>query len=219
MLPAGVGTPPPGLGSLACCRGAQGAEHGGATPRNLRFPGSPRSLLRGVGHGDPGDSATAAFSRWPYAHWARRARSSSTLAVLGSQGSSRLVTAARAALTRSRSPVRPQAGQAWLRWPRALSTRLPHRQRCESAVSEVPTRTSEPPLAEHSSARALISLPGVKARQERPQRRNQALTLPSSMVRWGPWTATIAAAVRRARWVRAAWKPAAASACCARRCR
>src|SRR5215471_6746586 len=79
--------------------------------------------------GTPGDSATAAFSRWPYAHWARRARSSWTLAMLGSQGSSRLVTAARAALTRSRSPVRPQAGQAWLRWPRALGTRAPHRQR------------------------------------------------------------------------------------------
>ena len=65
--------------------------------------------------GTPGNSATAAFSRWPKAHWARLARSWSTLAVVGSPGSSRVVKAVRAALTRSRSPVRPQVEQAWPR--------------------------------------------------------------------------------------------------------
>jgi hypothetical protein len=156
------------------------------------------------------DSVRASCSPWAKRIWAVRARLWSRRAVVGLSGSVRVVKAARAAETRSRSPFSPQppsaGSQWWVRWCRGLGTCRPHRQCWDRAVVKVEARRSRPPVAVHSAASWVISRPGVAAEQARPHRRNQVRMSQSSAVRFGPWAATRAAAMRRARW----WEASAA---------
>ncbi|MGY0061873.1 hypothetical protein ACWY4P_35960 [Streptomyces sp. LZ34] len=66
-------------------------------------------------------------------------------------------------------------------------------------------------MAVHSAASAAISRPGAVAEQARPHRRNQVRMSQSSTVRFGPWTATRAAAIFFARWREASAALAAAA--------
>jgi hypothetical protein len=107
---------------------------------------------------------------------ARRAwaSSKSTRAVRGSSGSESRTQAASIAEATSRSARSPQCGQSWVRWARVLGTRTPHRQCWLSAVDRVPARCSRPPVAAHSRAIAVTSIPGL----------NTAIRLPTSAPSW-----------------------------------
>src|SRR6266511_1923952 len=92
-----------------------------------------------------------------------------------------------AAETRSRLPVRPQAGQMCSRSRRYLRTAAPQRQCCDIAVVNVDARSSRPPAEAHSFSSALRSRPGVVWDRRLPHSRNQARMSQSSMVRLEPW--------------------------------
>jgi hypothetical protein len=85
------------------------------------------------------------------------------------------------------------------RWARVLGTRTPHRQCWLSAVDRVPARFSRPPVAAHSRAIAVTSMPGLNTAIRLPHLRAQLEIRQSSTVMVLPWAATIRTATCRAR--------------------
>ncbi len=154
------------------------------------------------------DSVRALCSPAPNTSNTCREAEKSTDAVLGSVGSVQMTNAPRAAETRSRSADSPQTGQRWSRSARVLETLCPHRQCWDSAVVNVAALASRPPAAEHSTASAAVSMPGVNTAHALPHNRNQTLRLQSSTVRRDPCSSTSRAATVRARARRASARPA-----------